>query len=965
MAELDEAAIFNAARKIDAADKREAYLRQACGDDRETYERVATLLRTYLAERHFLESPPVEIGVQAESISITEGPGTVIGRYKLLELIGEGGFAVVYMADQTEPIRRQVALKIIKLGMDTRQVIARFEAERQALAMMDHPGIAKVYDAGATETGRPYFVMQLIRGVPITEYCDANSLTTEARLRLFLDVCHAVQHAHQKGIIHRDIKPTNVLVALHDGRPVSKVIDFGIAKATHQRLTEKTLYTSFRQIIGTPQYMSPEQAEFSDLDIDTRSDIYSLGVLLYELLTSTTPFQPGDAQQIGYDEICHTIRHIDPPTPSRRLSTLGDAAAVAAKKRQIDPASLRKQLQGDLDWIVMKALEKDRTRRYETADALALDIERYLTNEPIEARPPTTTYHLQKFASKHRAPVIAAAAILAVLILALVLAVIGLVRIDHERELANAERDRAEENLHMSQRLIGEVLAPASDRLDFVSDSQKTQQVKVDLLRQANSFYERILDQRPDDPSARMEMARLCNRLARLSFLSGDHEEAVCRRSIAILGDLVADFPNDATYRQLLAQCHDAMAQLCWADLRWKDSSKHYRAALDILEGLAEKSPKEPKYRDELVQINGRLAYAIQHSGEPGNAEKHYRKALQDRTIAGAAFRVRYANLLMSNNNFVEAKQQLEEALHMAEQQSPSSQWDSALNAFWISIVLNDCGRHSTCMAKPEEAVVFLKRSVDIGEELSQIVPHSPFQANVRGWSYYHLSEALIQSGQLGEAESMGRQSLQVWRSARGRMPLHNAALTYFRLGELQHREGRMDEARSNFGEANELLERVSRELPDEPYCQERFIVFLAHCPEEQFRDPQRAVNLATRTNTPSNGLMWRYLALSQYRAGAWQEAQESIEKSMQLRSGGDAIDWLLHAMALWHLDQRSEALHWHTRAQNAIASGQPIWYGDIGVLGFQRLMAEAATALGLAPPPLDGVPVDVDSHGL
>jgi WD40 repeat protein len=417
MANLDEAAIFNAARKIDPSGERAAYLREACGADRVKFERVATLLGAYDAEREFLESPPAEFGPNIGRAPVAEGPGTVIGRYKLLELIGEGGFAVVYMAEQSEPIRRQVALKVIKLGMDTRHVIARFEAERQALAMMDHPGIAEVYDAGATETGRPYFVMQLIRGVPITEYCDRNHLTTEARLRLFLEVCQAVQHAHQKGIIHRDIKPTNVLVAPQDGQPVPKVIDFGIAKAIHQRLTEKTLYTSYRQIVGTPQYMSPEQAEFSDLDVDTRSDIYSLGVLLYELLTGTTPFQPDDLDRMGYDEICRTIRESDPPTPSRRLSTLGDAAAAAAQNREIDPAGLRKLLHGDLDWIVMKALEKDRNRRYETASAFAADVERFLADEPVEASPPSAMYRFRKFARRNKAAVLAAAGIGAALVL--------------------------------------------------------------------------------------------------------------------------------------------------------------------------------------------------------------------------------------------------------------------------------------------------------------------------------------------------------------------------------------------------------------------------------------------------------------------------------------------------------------------------------------------------------------------
>jgi WD40 repeat protein/serine/threonine protein kinase len=417
MADLDEAVIFNAARKIDLPNEREVYLRQTCGADRATFDRVTALLGLYDAERDFLETPTVQRSTLIDGVPITEAPGTLIGRYRLLELIGEGGFAVVYLAEQTEPVRRQVALKIIKLGMDTRQVIARFEAERQALAMMDHPGIAEVYDAGSTETGRPYFVMQLIRGIPITEYCDRNRLNTEARLKLFLDVCQAVQHAHQKGIIHRDIKPTNVLVALHDGRPVPKVIDFGIAKATHQRLTEKTLYTSYRQIIGTPQYMSPEQAEFSDLDIDTRSDIYSLGVLLYELLTSTTPFQVDELHRMGYDEICRTIRDSEPPTPSRRLSTLGDAATAAAQNREIDPAGLRKLLRGDLDWIVMKALEKDRNHRYETASAFAADVAHYLANEPVQACPPSAMYRFRKFARRNKAAVLAAIVIGSALLL--------------------------------------------------------------------------------------------------------------------------------------------------------------------------------------------------------------------------------------------------------------------------------------------------------------------------------------------------------------------------------------------------------------------------------------------------------------------------------------------------------------------------------------------------------------------
>jgi serine/threonine protein kinase/tetratricopeptide (TPR) repeat protein len=375
---------------------------------------VEALLKAHDRVGDFLQIPPPFVDVPVLDEALTEGPGTVIGRYKLLEKIGEGGMAVVYMAEQQEPIRRKVALKIIKLGMDTRQVIARFEVERQALAMMDHPNIAKVLDAGATETGRPYFVMELVKGVSITEYSDKNNLSTKDRLDLFIQVCNAVQHAHQKGIIHRDIKPSNVMVTHHDGKPIPKVIDFGIAKAINQRLTEKTLFTRYAHIIGTPAYMSPEQAELSDLDIDTRTDIYSLGVLLYELLTGTTPFSEEELRKAGYIEMQRIIREKEPLKPSTKLSTLGDTLTDVAEHRKASPDMLRKLVRGDLDWIVMKSLEKDLARRYETANGLAMDIRRHLEHEPVIARGPSTTYRLQKFLRRHRVQAIAALAMVVV-----------------------------------------------------------------------------------------------------------------------------------------------------------------------------------------------------------------------------------------------------------------------------------------------------------------------------------------------------------------------------------------------------------------------------------------------------------------------------------------------------------------------------------------------------------------------
>jgi WD40 repeat protein/serine/threonine protein kinase/tetratricopeptide (TPR) repeat protein len=400
--EVKLTAIFNEAIRIKSLAERVAFIKSACGDDAALLARVEALLRVHFEDESFLKSPAGGIDSTLETPPLTESPGMKIGRYKLLQLIGEGGFGVVYMAEQEEPIRRKVALKIIKLGMDTKQVIARFEAERQALAMMDHPNIARVFDAGATDTGRPYFVMELVKGIPITEYCDKNNLDTRQRLELFIDVCKAVQHAHQKGIIHRDIKPSNVMVTLRDGKPVPKIIDFGIAKATQQRLTEKTLFTEYRQFIGTPEYMSPEQAEMSVLDVDTRTDIYSLGVLLYELLTGTTPFETDKLRSAAYDEIRKIIREDEPPKPSTRLSTLGEALTDIAKHHDAQPGELRKIVRGDLDWIVMKTLEKDRTRRYETANGLAMDIERHLNDEPVSAGPPGVRYRLHKFVRRHR-----------------------------------------------------------------------------------------------------------------------------------------------------------------------------------------------------------------------------------------------------------------------------------------------------------------------------------------------------------------------------------------------------------------------------------------------------------------------------------------------------------------------------------------------------------------------------------
>jgi serine/threonine protein kinase/Tfp pilus assembly protein PilF len=446
---------FNAARIfLDAVenyepDRRPAFVNDACGANPQLRARVLELLKAHEVPNSLLDDGRA---IATFELTPLEKPGFEIGSYKLLQQIGEGGMGVVFLAEQERPLRRKVAVKVIKPGMDTREVIARFEAERQAVALMDHANIARVYEAGATESGRPYFVMELVQGVPLTDYCDECRLTTRERLGLFVTICQAVQHAHQKGVIHRDLKPTNILVTMEQGRPAPKIIDFGVAKALNQRLTDRTFATGFTEMIGTPLYMSPEQAELRPLGSDTRSDIYSLGVLLYELVAGTTPFDRDRLHSAGYDELRRIIREEDPPRPSARLSTLSaEAASTIAVRRRAEARHFVQLVRGDLDWIVMKCLEKDRNRRYETAAALAADVEHYLKDEPVAARPPSRVYQTGKFVRRHKVPVIASAAVLISLIAGVIGATIGLVT--QYRQRAIAERAQAEAQLNLAAAL--------------------------------------------------------------------------------------------------------------------------------------------------------------------------------------------------------------------------------------------------------------------------------------------------------------------------------------------------------------------------------------------------------------------------------------------------------------------------------------------------------------------------------
>jgi serine/threonine protein kinase/Flp pilus assembly protein TadD len=775
----------------------DAYVAEACGGDAELKHQVELLLRVHREAGSFLDQPAAAVGETAafdpEAGFGAIVPGTVIGPYKLLQQIGEGGMGTVFMAEQTDPVRRTVAVKVIKAGMDSRQVIARFEAERQALAMMDHVNIARVLDTGATASGLPYFVMELVHGVPITKYCDDNHLTPRERLELFVPVCQAVQHAHQKGIIHRDVKPSNVMVTLYDGKPVPKVIDFGVAKATEQKLTERTLFTQYGTMVGTFEYMSPEQAEMSALGVDTRSDIYSLGVLLYELLTGSTPLTRKRLKEAAYAEILRMIREEEPPRPSTRLSDSGEALASISANRQTEPARLTKLVRGELDWIVMRALEKDRNRRYETANGFAQDVQNYLADEPVLACPPTAWYRFRKFVRRNKPAVGTAAAVFLAGLVVLAGAVwhntqlsAKVKEVEEQQRATRREADRADANFAKTLEAVDKFLSQIGHKR--LAQVPGMEQVRREVLEEALQFFQGFLQTKSDEPSVRREAGWAYFRAGLIQNLLGRHDaaERSYRRAVELLGQLAVEFPGHADYRRDLANCYSNLAMLLQTTGRTGDAELYYRKAMELSEQLAREHPDVPEHRRNLARSYKDMGPLLKVSGQPEEAERYFRRAIE-----------------------------LQEKLATTHPAEADYREDLALSLINLALLLKTTGR-------PKEAEAAYRRCVDILEKLTA---DSPAGAECRfelAGAHLNLGVLLEETNRAKEAELSVRRSIELAGKLAADFPTVPDYRSFLAKGQINlagllRHDGRPDDAMKSNERALELLERLVADHPQVP----------------------------------------------------------------------------------------------------------------------------------------------------
>jgi serine/threonine protein kinase/tetratricopeptide (TPR) repeat protein len=925
----DAKSIFGKAQEFAAPALRAAYVEEACGGDAALRAEVERLLAAADEAGGFMAKPAVAtFGTAAYQQRVAESPGTMIGPYKLMEQIGEGGFGLVFVAEQHRPVRRKVALKIIKPGMDTRACVARFEAERQALALMDHPNIAKVFDAGTTESGRPYFVMELVRGVPITDFCDQQRLTPRERLDLFISVCQAIQHAHQKGIIHRDVKPTNVLVTQHDGRPVVKVIDFGVAKALSQQLTERTIYTQFAQMIGTPLYMSPEQAEMSGLDIDTRSDIYSLGVLLYELLTGTTPFDRQRMSKAAAEEIRRIIREEEPPKPSTRISQSGDRLASTAALRGTEPAKLSKLVRGDLDWIVMKCLEKDRNRRYETANGLARDIERYMANEAVQACPPSTMYRFRKFARRNKAALATAAIVTAALLSGTWVSVWQAVRATRAERTALLERDEKEiarrEAVNNARRSRAEA-AKATAINDLLL--QMLRSANPEAARGSDYTVRQMLDdfsiglaqQLQDQPEAKAAIyATIGNAYRRL--VVPEKAEPHLQAALEL---------RERLHGHESAEVADTLVDFAWVAIDQRDIKAEAlaRQALEIQEKLRLPEEKTIRARHALAfslrrarkltesheQLEEILAIARRHPGDyPEVADvMHW---LSDK--------------LIREGDYVGGEQMARKAISLHRklqgEDHPETAWglNTLANALFYQKKFGEAERYYL-----EAIAIFRKHHRDIDYPILFVSTNLARVARAKN-DATTLTELRARCDQL---VSLGSSDRNAWMWG----------------GNLSVQLGQWENAEQCFTRLIEMiLEETQGKASTDAVVQDHVAWFLATWLASELRDPERVAELASQAlqMAPSDARIWCTLGVARYRAGDWQAAIEALNKSKGLRNGGNSMDWFFLAMAEWQLGNKDAAREWYDKAVQWMEKNQPQNEELI------RVSAEAAELLGLSP---------------
>ncbi len=804
--ELTAKDVFDHAIELIDPAERDGYVRQACAGDSGLREKVEALLQAYLsagattAEKPAVSSPPTSAYQPSDqtppptidSVSqppvlaqVVEGPGSLIGPYKLIQKLGEGGMGVVYMAEQEKPVRRRVALKIIKPGMDTVQVVARFEAERQALAIMDHLSIAKVFEAGATSTGRPYFVMELVQGEPITKFCDQRRMAPKDRLELFVAVCNAVQHAHQKGIIHRDLKPSNILVTMYEGKPLPKVIDFGIAKAINQQLTEQTMFTQLGQIVGTPEYMSPEQADINTTDIDTRSDIYSLGVVLYELLTGSTPLDKKRLRKAALSEMLRLIREEDLPKPSTKLSGSGDQLSSISALRRLEPGNLTRLVRGEIDWIVMKALDKDRARRYDSASGFGRDVQRYLSLEPVEACPPSRVYLFRKFVRKHRKALTTVTAFVILLVASIIGLTVGLIEIRSAwRETQTAlvaerdARDRTRAALNTTtDGVIGDLLGKqirlgnkgraflrkvqdhyrgfaeelgqtqeakevaAEGRLHvavigaFLGDNEEAEtgfRAAIDQFRELAEEYPSNRDYPLQFAAAENELGLLLRQMNKLEQAEGVLTEVVAREE-----KLANEFPDVLLYRWKLATSENCLG-LVWQSLgRRADAESAYHKAIAASERLTTAQPGNDEYRHVLADTQNNLGNLLVELGRQDAALAAYRRAIELQTklvqefadvpgyqIELARSHSSLAGYFYNLGSYPEAE--AEYRLGIAGQEQLVADYPSVPQyRYELAGVLNDQGTLMRVTRKWDEAEKALRRAIQHFEKLPADFPDS------------------------------------------------------------------------------------------------------------------------------------------------------------------------------------------------------------------------------------------------